>query len=240
MMPLISNKKNLGIVSMRGHHFHSRFLNKSSVVIDLGSHLGQFSDEVNRQFGCQCHAVEALPSLYQKIKESGFIKKYNYAITSINQPISLEITDNPESNYIQKNPKNNLNNNIEISGITLEKFIKDHEISQIDLVKIDIEGAEVDLFDSISDQTLAKIKQITIEFHDFKLPIQQKVDAIIKRLQDIGFYYIPFSWHTRGDVLFINRNQCLISFWELFFIKYWIKYLRGLTRKIKKVIYSNK
>jgi FkbM family methyltransferase len=54
-----------------------------------------------------------------------------------------------------------------LDGITLETFLNTQRIELVDLLKIDIEGAEEAVFNSTRDATLCNIKQITIEFHDF-------------------------------------------------------------------------
>ena len=80
-----------------------------------------------------------------------------------------------------------------------------------DLLKVDIEGAEWDLFDSLSDEDFAKIGQITVEFHDFVFPsMRERSEKIIKRLKDMGFSFISKEkhWHhgtPYGDCLFYRE-----------------------------------
>jgi hypothetical protein len=58
----------------------------------------------------------------------------------------------------------------------------------IDLLKIDIEGAEYDLLLNSSDSELLKFKQITVEFHDFlDSKYKEKNKLIEKRMIDLGF-----------------------------------------------------
>ncbi|WP_366930871.1 FkbM family methyltransferase [Microcoleus sp. bin38.metabat.b11b12b14.051] len=51
---------------------------------------------------------------------------------------------------------------ISVDAMTLDTFLNKHKIESIDLLKVDIEGAEEALFNSTSDATLCNIKQITI------------------------------------------------------------------------------
>ncbi|WP_158516592.1 FkbM family methyltransferase [Scytonema hofmannii] len=219
-----------GLVSIRGHHFYANLIKSDSVVIDLGAHLGQFSHEVSQLFGCQCYAVEALPSLHKKIQETHLIKKFNYAISDSNEPVQFCVTDNPEFNHIGNWAVSAVKEKITVEGISLESFMKKCQIQSIDLLKVDIEGAEIDLFNSINDETLCKVKQLTVEFHDFVFPIHKEVEAIKERLKSLGFACIVFSKANNGDVLFLNKTQCYIPLWNFVYILYFSKYVRGFIR----------
>lgn len=231
-----SVKKTSGLIAVRDHHFYANLINSESVVIDLGSHLGQFSSEVSEIFGCQCYAVEALPSLYKQIVETPLLKKFNYAISLEDKPVELCITDNPEGNHIDRGSGVNVLEKIKIEGITFESFIESQNIETVDLLKVDIEGAEIDLFTSLSDQNLKNIKQITVEFHDFKFSMLEEVEAIKNRLKSLNFACIIYSRVHHGDVLFINKKQCKIPLFSFFYIQYLSKYTTGVPRLTKRIL----
>lgn len=224
-----------GLVSLRGHHFYANLVNSNSIIVDLGSHLGEFSREVSNLFGCKCYAVEALPYLCNKIVETPLIKKFNYAISLTNDAVKFGITDNPEYNHIDKWAVSNVIETIIIEGISLETFMRQQHIESIDLLKVDIEGAEIDLFQSMSDNTIRKIKQLTVEFHDFAFPIAKEVEAIKVRLKSLNFTCIVFSRKNNGDVLFINNKYCNIPTFDYLYIIYLAKYVRGLSRIINRL-----
>ena len=73
--------------------------------------------------------------------------------------------------------------------MTLEAFCAEHSIDRIDLVKMDIEGAELDVFDTISSLLLQRIVQMTVDFHDFLQPADiPRIEAVIRRLRREGFW----------------------------------------------------
>ena len=231
----MNNTKTSGLYSIRGHHIYANFLRDDSIVIDMGSHLGQFSHQVSKLFGCQCYAIEALPSLFNKIKETSLVKKFNYAISSKSQPLEFCISDNPEANHIAtvSFEGDGKHQKIQVNGITLNDFLEENNIDNIDLLKVDIEGAEFELFSSLNDETICQIKQITIEFHDFMFDCKNEVKKIKKRLKSLGFVYVVFSRKNNGDVLFINTKKCQIFLLNWIYIKYISKYIRGLIRLVK-------
>lgn len=66
---------------------------------------------------------------------------------------------------------------------SLGHFIERHEISHIDLLKIDVEGAEVDVIKSIKPQQFSLIQQLSIEVHD----IENRVVQLNEYLQNQGY-----------------------------------------------------
>lgn len=71
----------------------------------------------------------------------------------------------------------------ECAVMTLNKVVEQEDIKQIDLLKIDVEKAEMDVLSGINESTWAKISQIVIEVHD----IAGRVGNIQKMLQEHGF-----------------------------------------------------
>jgi FkbM family methyltransferase len=189
-------------------------------VIDLGANVGQFSEAITHEFNCRCYAIEAVPSVYSQLSENGLVKKFNYAISDRNEPLKIYTSDNLECNSISQEAASiyGLQGEISVDGITLETFLNNQRIELVDLLKIDIEGAEEAVFNSTRDATLCNVKQITIEFHDF-LPDSistEEVNKITNRLKRLGFICIPFSYlfpdMDTCDFLFINTNRCKIPY----------------------------
>jgi Methyltransferase FkbM domain len=70
---------------------------------------------------------------------------------------------------------------------------------------MDIEGAEFDVLDSTSDSDLLRVRQLTIEFHDFlDSSLRPRVRAADQRLRSLGFRRIKFTHFTNGDVLYVH------------------------------------
>lgn len=230
-------KKSL-ITTIRGHSFYTGLVNRESVVVDLGAHKGEFSHEMSNSFGCKCYLVEALPSLFSQIGEAPLLKKYNFAMAGRDEPVELFVSQNLEGSTITGSSAAGSNGAVTVDGVTLGTLMARAGISAIDLLKMDIEGAEIGLFAAASDDILSNIKQITVEFHDF-VPggvSTQQVTDIKNRLQDLGFDAIKFSRSLNTDVMFINRRLSGMSAVEYWYIKYVVKYTRGIARILKKLV----
>lgn len=214
------------LTTIRNHTIYLPAIRKNGVVLDLGAHKGEFSIAMSKKFGSSCYLIEANPELFDQIQVTENNQKFNYAISGEDKPIQFFIGDNAEASSIKKT-SDNINEVVTIDGIRLDTFISRCGLNQIDLLKMDIEGAEFDLFNTIDEKTLLSIRQITVEFHDWVLGNYSEVVSLRKRLKKLGFVSVKFT-RKNTDVLFINTNHVEISFFTILMMKMiavprWIK-----------------
>jgi len=202
--------------NIRGHHFFDNQIDSSSNILDLGAFHGDFARGMIRGYDSKVVAVEANPNLYEKLEPLKGITFINKAISSQNEKIDFYIGNNLEGSSINKKHRNFNEEKVSIEGISLEKLILDNKLKKIDLIKIDIEGAEIDLFRSTSDERLKNIDQIAVEFHDFipELNIETEVKEIKIRMKKLGFFCIIFE-RPNKDVLFVNRAKGIVPYRKL-------------------------
>ncbi len=218
-------QKRLRIDNACGHTYYAGALSDKSHVIDLGANIGLFSESLMRRFGCHCYAVEASPDLCEAIHANALIRKFNYAINDNDLPVYFTRADagGEAGNIMDREvtPRISLQPKICIQGRKLESFLKELGVPVIDLIKIDIEGAEIAALDAATDDTLRKIKQITVEFHDFipELKISSGVHRIIRRLESLGFFYFNFAPPYHRDCLFLNTGVLKIPVHTSLFLR---------------------
>lgn len=216
------------------HTFIANLIDCYSVVVDLGANIGVFTDEIYSTFGCTIFAIEPVSQLFLRIGTNEKIKKFNYCIAERTGPVRLTIPYDRDATIYQKDGGKQAYS-IVAEGIRFDQFLADQNIRTIDLLKVDIEGAEVDLFTSLKAENLQIIKQVTIEFHDFLWPeMHSQVEEIKRKMISGGYYCIPFSLNN-GDVLFIRKE--LISHSAYLYLNYFVKYARGIRRLIKRSLY---
>lgn len=215
-----------------GHTFFGEKLNKSSVVVDLGANHGEFSEAIQKRIGCSVYAIEPVPELFNTLPKNSKIYNMQGVIAASSGLKKLFIPEDrcATLHLLVDVPARE----IEVPGYTFHEFVAMHKIESVDLLKIDIEGEEISLLEGFQADDFAKIKQCTVEFHDFLYPqLKPKVESIKNKFISEGFYCIPFSLNN-GDVLFIKKSE-LSSFYYVW-QKYFWKYVRGFFRKIKKII----
>lgn len=80
---------------------------------------------------------------------------------------------------------------------TLDDFIAERRLDSVDLLKIDVEGAERDVMNGLSDENLARVRQLIIEVSPDK---KAWLHALRQRLSDSGFTQLSLHSMLRaGD-----------------------------------------
>ena len=214
------------------HTIYLHPLSSSSVVIDLGASIAGFSREMNSYIGCHCHAVEALPENFALIEQTASVTPHHLAICGTDGPVQIHSVDEQfASASVDLMRGQQSRDIIEVEGITLGGLMARLGLERVHLLKVDIEGAELAMFDTADDETLLRMDQITVEFHDFMDP-DQTADAerIMARLRGLGFWSIKFTRRFHGDVLFLNPERTGISRLEYLYAGYVMRFTRGLGR----------
>lgn len=200
-------KKLIGLDCISEHHFLSHGLGDKSVIVDLGANKGQFYRQMKGKYGGRYYLVEPNQILYDRLSVTEPDKKFRIVISPETKQFAFYNSANNEAGSLQESMAAHwkLTDVEYVDGWTFEYFLGQTGIATIDLLKVDIEGAELDLLANVSAGVLKKIKQITCEFHDFldesQLP---KVRAVIKSLREQGFILWNFSTSHHRDVLMIN------------------------------------
>lgn len=216
------------IATIKGHNIITKYFTDNSIILDLGANKGVFASEINRLTGAKVVSIEPFKENFDLIPQNGDIKKMNVAVSDKAKQYYLLINENSESNSLTEvKPQAGLYSVVE--GLTFQQILDINKLSVIDLVKMDIEGAEIGVIKSIDLGQLKNIKQITIEFHDFIKggPVSRKdVLDICKLLKGAGFSMIKFSPRSHKDVLFLNRaafgKSDIFKASTIYKIKYWI------------------
>jgi FkbM family methyltransferase len=154
------------------YRIHEYQFKDNAVFLDIGANIGSVSlyvdnfnkvrDEDNK---IKVYSIEPEPNNLLLLKEN--IKNNpTENITVINNAIWHEqktvLITNKGGNSSIIDERND--ESVEVLAITIQDFIDLYGIDEIDVVKIDIEGAEFDLMINTPPETLAKIKYITLEF----------------------------------------------------------------------------
>jgi FkbM family methyltransferase len=192
---------------IRGHHIWPAPLNSDSIVVDAGAHRGEFSRALIDEFGCRCFLIEANPELARELRVPKADAVLSAALAASDGKASFHSRDNPESGSIIADASTN--GSVTVETISLPTLMKRFRLQSIDLLKLDIEGAEFELIAQTPDSVLRSISQITIEFHDFQPQFagQQLFEQARARLKHLGFISCLMSFRTHGDVLFLNRER---------------------------------
>ena len=219
---------------IREHTIVKRDVDRDSIVVDLGMNDGRFAREVHETFGCKVFGAEPNPDLVSSLGVAGAITCQNVAISASAGTVKFCLSNDNEASHIMSAGLARADQTIvEVSSVPLTIFLSTNHITRIDLLKIDIEGAELEIFEGPDFQILKEAKQITVEFHAFLDPLQRpRVKKIISRMKSSGFYCIDFS-ATWKDVLFVNQSLVKLAVREKVALLYH-KYTCGVPALIRK------
>ena len=192
-------------------HFIYNVVPENSITIDIGANVGKFANAYSKIYNNKIYSVEPDPVSFNQITETLSGKKFNYAISNNEGFMPFYISTNSEANSFNRKIAEQwgVEKRIDVECISFSNFVKGHNIStDINILKIDAEGSEIEIFASLKNEELKSIAQITVEFHellDKKLLIPTL--AIFKRLNNLNFVPVILSEGNLTSVLFLNREK---------------------------------
>ena len=189
---------------------------EKDIVIDLGAGVGEETIIFSKLVGDlgKVYSIEAHPRTYHclenlvKSNSMSNVLTSNLAIGNINNEIFFSDFNNHEANKILKVAAS-FNAGLKIKQITLDHFIEMNNIIKIDFLKINIEGAEFEIIENMS-QSIKIIKNIAVSCHDF---LSENISKNIKRtltsyLENNGFDVISLQTeHTVRDSWIYGKNN---------------------------------
>jgi len=214
------------------HTFLPRLIEANSVVLDLGANRGDFAHAVIERFHCRVVSAEPVKELYERIPRHSLLELLPVAVGGKNQSTPMNVFSARCASVLGPiNLQEGLTTQ-SVKMVTLADLRRHAHANQVDLLKLDIEGAEIEVFNSCNNVDLQSVMQITVEFHDFLYPeLAKSVIAIRKRMHEIGFWVLPFSLDNT-NVLFVNRKTGL-SLAEFVYLRTIVRYGNGARRRFR-------
>ena len=200
---------------------------KTKIGIDVGACIGESLSQFD---GFDTvYAIEPGPEEFNQLKEKGSLFK-NYIplnlaiglknedvefITYHNGRFSSMLEFNKESEFYKYCEDNcqsfdEFKETIKIECIRLDKLIEKEEIKEIEYIKIDTQGTDLDVVKSLGDK-ISIVKKISMEIQLKELyrgssTIEETLEYMNKRgfvlVEDLNHYNNEFE----KDFVFVNRN----------------------------------
>lgn len=197
-----------------GEHFFIREykdfidIDDGDVVFDIGFNYGIFSLFALYNNASKIYGFEPNIDIYNKINniypEKDRVEIFNYAVSDKYKKTIFYSTEDSVCSTIsiQKNSKQ-----YEVQCINLYDFILQQNIEKIDFLKIDCEGEEYKIFESIPDDFFIKIKKIIVEFHIIN--DESNINILTNKLDRLNFNW-QFSnnanYNSEVGLIFAKKN----------------------------------
>ena len=158
-------------------------------IIDIGGHIGLFSLLVSQKSKyANIYSFEPIEdnfSLLKKNLELNNIKNvfpFNLAVSKDSDKVNLFLSNDESAHSIISKDSES----VTVKSISLQKIFDENEINTCKLLKLDCEGAEYEIIESLPLEYFDKIQNMTIEYHlaDSRPDL---VKNLISKIKQSGF-----------------------------------------------------
>ena len=175
------------------------------IIIDIGACIGEFIDFAIKKWNPgKLYAFEPFPNNFTFLKQkyrdqqqqieiieaavSSFKGEAQFYKKEYSQGRGYDFAGNAGSSLYRL--KNKPKPTIMVNVIRLSDFIRDKGISMVDILKVDAEGSEYDIFDELMTYGgMEKIGKIYFEDHCRKLNQNKpKKERVVERMKEEGFF----------------------------------------------------
>lgn len=177
------------------------------IVIDCGANIGKYTN-MFASLGAEVFAFEPDPNAFSVLKKTTDSKDnihiYQKAVGTKEDNLRLYFHKENKNNPIEYSQGSSLldykgnvdkDNFVNVEVIDLGGFI-DSLSKPVKIIKIDIEGAEVDLLNNLLNRNIIQnIPHVFVETHDNKIPeLREEMNKIRKIISENNLNNIRLDW----------------------------------------------
>ncbi len=175
-------------------YFIPEGLDENSVVIEGGGYVGEWAYWLYNTFKCFLHVFEPFSDNYNQIvglfgmkEKVRIMQGALWDTDGVETMYLLDGKPNGNSLYDRSKCGQKLCGEVLVMTTRLDTFMNNFAIDKVDLLKLNVEGAEVQILMSLNWATARRIKHITYSTHEGKIiGIEDCVRARI-HLQSLGY-----------------------------------------------------
>lgn len=177
---------------LREHLFDRHYRNivdveNGDIVVDIGFNYGIFSLGALNNGASKIYGFEPNKNIYNIIKgiypDKDKVKIFNFAVSNKNEVLTFNEGYNSLASSLESSV-GDYKESYDVFCIDFYDFIKKNNIDRINFLKIDCEGAEYQIFESIPDDFFSTINKIHVEYH---FNDGEKIKLLINKLERNGF-----------------------------------------------------
>lgn len=194
-------------------------LSANSIVVDVGTGPdADFSQALIDLYGLKSFGFDPTIKHHKSLdilekKNNGRFKYYKYALASKKEiKLFFESEQNISGSFLSDhtNVKNDIIKQYRVECITVNDIFDIIGVKNIDLLKIDLEGEEYSVLNSINKTTLDRIGQLIVEFHHNSVEHSNFNDTImiVKKLENYGYKY--FTRDCTNFLFFRKMKSCKV------------------------------
>lgn len=222
------------------------------VVLDLGANVGMFTNYISLRNAKTIHSIEPNQKAFEQLKKQFYyqhgVKLHKVGIDTEDCQKTL-YTNNENSTISSFLHKTSSDISEElISMYRLPTFYQNQNLTKVDLIKMDIEGMEYSIFDSLSDSEILLCDRYLIEYHLNSLE-NNRAKELINRLEKLGYgvEVHPDNQENTQGFFFANLKKKVIihptfeerTFPKRAYVTFTNEYYLPITERLVKSLQNN-
>ena len=181
-----------------------------ATIIDIGANVGYFSlFSLSKYLNAKVFSYEPIPRNFQllsKYREQNATLSWQAVNSAVAMPdqkslvLHFDGSDEFTTAATMFSDQKQLDD-IEVACTSLKEIIESNQLQEIDLLKVDCEGAEYSILYNTEDEVFEKINRMAIETHD-QNEESENMQALAKYIQARNF-----EIQTEGDIIWAWRKN---------------------------------
>ena len=168
------------------------YIEDGDIVVDVGANIGCFSRYAITKNPSRIICFEPFSKAFNCLHhntEDTICELYNVAISNNNNPVRLLGSDSFSggSNILDNSDNGIYDIKEEVKCMTLDDLFNTNIVNKIDFLKVDVEGAEINVIDGISIDNLKKVNKLSMEIHHNHISDEDK-NKMFSKIIKAGFH----------------------------------------------------
>lgn len=183
-------------------------INDNDIIIDIGAHIGLFTLYAsqyckNGTIFCFEPVEENYDILVDNITQNNLknVKPFKSAVSKSESTITIYHNKDEAGHSMFSFTSHAL----KVDSISLKKIIDENSINQCNLIKLDCEGAEYEIIESLPLEYFKKISKMIIEYH-FADSKPELVNEIITKLKNVSFKILTIPDSSDMGMLYAEKS----------------------------------
>jgi FkbM family methyltransferase len=185
-----------GLMKIGPCYFVRNTLNNQSIVLDCGlGNDADFSGALITRYGVHCHGVDPTrkhqPALAAiAAKYGSLFRLHQLAVAGRGGFVTFyESIDQVSGSVFEGHVNAAHSTSYSVPSMTIGDLMASIGAATVDVLKLDIEGAEYEVLAGMDDRTFAKIGQLVVEFHHHcvKGVTRDDTNRAVARLDGLGY-----------------------------------------------------
>jgi FkbM family methyltransferase len=179
-------------------HFRYEYdLTADSLVMDLGGYRGQWSSDIFSRYLCTIYVFEPVRFYAERIQNrfagNPKIHVLPFGLGGSSRKEMISVNEDSSSIFRDFNDKQ------EVEIVDCSTWLRNENITSVDLMKVNIEGGEYELLERLIETALIGIvRNLQVQFHEISQESRVRMERIQNELRNTHSltYQYPFVWEN--------------------------------------------